>query len=135
MKLLIDTGAYSAFARGHAETRDRVASARELVLSAVVLGELYHGFRFGSRFEENCRQIEQFRREPRVTTVGIGPDTAFRFGAIMADLRRIGRPIPTNDVWIAAQALEVGAVVLTFDSDFEHVPGLLVHRVRANTGS
>jgi tRNA(fMet)-specific endonuclease VapC len=127
--LLLDTSAYSAFGRGDAAARERIASARELALSVVVMGELLHGFRVGRRFEENRRQLDQFRSDPRVRTVVVGIETAHRFSRVMAELRRAGTPIPTNDAWIAAQALEIGAEVLTFDSGFERVPGLAVTRL------
>lgn len=50
--------------------------------------------------------------------------TADRFGRIAATLRRKGRPLPTNDIWIAAHAMESGADLLSFDGHFEHVEGL-----------
>jgi len=52
---------------------------------------------------------------------------ARRYGALFASLRRAGTPIPTNDIWIAAAALQVGARVVTFDTDFGRIPGLDAH--------
>jgi tRNA(fMet)-specific endonuclease VapC len=52
--------------------------------------------------------------------------TADRFGRVAAQLRKAGKPIPSNDIWIAAQALETGADLATFDQHFATVPGLVV---------
>jgi tRNA(fMet)-specific endonuclease VapC len=49
---------------------------------------------------------------------------AIRYGRFFADLRRAGTPIPTNDLWIAATALDSGAHLLTFDGDFERIAAL-----------
>jgi tRNA(fMet)-specific endonuclease VapC len=56
----------------------------------------------------------------------VNPVTADRFGRIAANLRRAGTPIPTNDIWIAAHAMESGAELITLDHHFEHIPGLAV---------
>jgi tRNA(fMet)-specific endonuclease VapC len=61
-----------------------------------------------------------------VRFVPVTRDTADRYGRIMASLREKGRPIPTNDVWIAAHGLQTGAAVLTADRHFEQVDGLVV---------
>jgi tRNA(fMet)-specific endonuclease VapC len=127
--LLLDTSAYSHLARGHAGVRDRLRAAREIGLSVVVLGELLHGFRGGQRFEGNVADLERFRSNPRVRTLLVTVETADRFARVMAQLRRSGTPIPTNDAWIAAQALETGAEILTFDADLERVHGVVVTRL------
>lgn len=51
-------------------------------------------------------------------------ETADRFSRVASALREQGTPIPTNDIWIAAQALESGAELLSFDGHFARVPGL-----------
>jgi tRNA(fMet)-specific endonuclease VapC len=59
-----------------------------------------------------------------VSVLEITRDVALRYGKIFAALRRAGTPIPTNDIWIAATALDAGSELVTFDSDFEYVDGL-----------
>ena len=61
----------------------------------------------------------------------MGRDTAERYGVISAALRAKGRPIPANDVWIAAHAMETGADLVSADAHFEHVDGLAWTRVTA----
>ena len=51
-------------------------------------------------------------------------ETADVFGLIMASLRKSGKPIPINDVWIAAHDLETGSILVTYDDHFALIPGL-----------
>jgi tRNA(fMet)-specific endonuclease VapC len=124
MKLLLDTNVYSALFRGHAAVAERVRRSDRILISAVVAGELLFGFRNGSRFESNRRELEDFLRTPYVELLPITFVTADRYGLISAALRRKGRPIPNNDIWIAAHAMESGAELLSFDQHFEEVDGL-----------
>ncbi len=124
MKVLLDTNAYSAIARGHPGATDLMRRAGELVFSAVVLGEVLAGFRSGTRPEENLSRIRRFLAQPRVSLLPVTWTTADRYSRIHAALRRKGKPIPTNDMWIAAHALESGADLVSFDPHFEHVDGL-----------
>lgn len=124
MKLLLDTNAYSAFLRGHRAVVAAVSGADEVLLSAVVVGELHYGFRHGRRFEENAARLDAFLASQYVTLLVVDEATADRFGRIAASLRRKGEPIPTNDIWIAAHALQTGADLLSADTHFEAVEGL-----------
>ena len=54
----------------------------------------------------------------------ITAQTADSYALVYSNLRRTGRPIPTNDLWIAASALEHGAALLTRDSHFGAIDGL-----------
>jgi tRNA(fMet)-specific endonuclease VapC len=124
VRLLLDTNAYSALLRGHLEVAAIVRSAERVLLSAVVVGELLYGFRRGSRFTENAARLEAFLDKAAVDLLPVGFTTAERFGRIAASLRAKGRPLPTNDVWIAAHALETGADLLSADAHFADVDGL-----------
>lgn len=124
MRLLLDTSAYSALLRGHRGVAARVRRAERVLLSAVVVGELLYGFRHGARYEENAARLEAFLASRFVELVAVGFDTADRFGRIAATLRRKGEPIPTNDIWIAAHAMETGAELLSSDRHFGAVDGL-----------
>ncbi len=124
MKVLLDTNAYTALFRGHAGVVERVRRAEQVLLSIVVVGELLFGFRNGSRYETNRRELDDFLSDAYVSLLPVTLVTAERFGRIAAALRRKGRPLPTNDVWIAAHAMESGAELLSFDQHFRHVDGL-----------
>ena len=124
MKVLLDTNAYSALMRGHADVADRVRRAENVLLSTIVAGELLFGFRTGGRLRKNLAELEAFLNNPYVTLVPVTYTTADRFGRVAVALRAKGRPIPTNDIWIAAHAMETGAELLSFDQHFEAVDGL-----------
>ncbi len=126
MKRLLDTNAYVALKRGDTRISALVRSADELVFSIVVVGELLFGFRNGTRYESNLDELEQFLSHPAVRVLAAGRVTADRFGRVAAALRKAGTPIPTNDIWIAAHAMEAGAELVTLDRHFESVAGLAV---------
>ena len=122
--LLVDTNAYSAFMRGDAAVFETVAHAERLYLNAVVLGELLGGFAAGTREAANRAELSQFLASPRVGLLPITADTADSYALVYGALRRKGQPIPANDLWIAARALEHGCALLTLDAHFRQVEGL-----------
>jgi predicted nucleic acid-binding protein len=124
MTILLDTNAYSALLRGHDEVAHRVRRAERIVFSTVVAGELLLGFRLGTRLKKNMAELDAFLESPYVSLVSVTLTTADRFARIAAALRAKGRPIPTNDIWIAAHAMEVGAELLSFDAHFGAIDGL-----------
>lgn len=124
MRVLLDTNAYSALRRGNEVVADYVRRSEEVLLSIVVAGELLFGFRNGSRYEENVRALQDFLDDPNVRLLPVTWDAANLFGQISAALRRKGKPIPTNDIWIAAHAMEHAADLLSADPHFTHIDGL-----------
>lgn len=125
-RYLLDTSAYSVFLRGHAQVVARVATAAEICLNAVVLGELRAGFLAGGRSARNQRILREFLDSPVVRTLVLDEETADRYAAIVRTLRKLGRPLPTNDIWIAASALQHGLRLLTCDAHFKWIPLLSV---------
>ena len=125
VRVALDTSAYSAFLRGHEGIADRLRYAPEIALNTVVIGELLAGFRRGPRWQQNLGELERFRSSPRVTTISLDEETAHRYSEIVVYLRNSGTPIPTNDIWIAASAMQYGLRVITTDSHFERVPQVL----------
>lgn len=124
MKVLLDTNAYTALFRGHEGVAARVRRAEQVLVSVIVAGELLFGFRNGSRYEANRTELEDFIASPYVALLPVTLVTSDRFGRIAASLRRKGRPLPTNDIWIAAHAMESGAELVSFDRHFEQVDGI-----------
>lgn len=124
MRVLLDTNAYAALFRGHPGVVDRVRKAEQVHISSIVAGELIFGFRNGNKYEANYRDLESFLESPYVTLLPVTLATAERFGRIAAALKRKGRPLPTNDIWIAAHAMESGADLLSFDRHFDSIDGL-----------
>ena len=123
-KILLDTNAYVRFLRGDERVLGYLAQADTVFMSVFVLGELLAGFRAGGKEKDNRRILERFLLKSSVTVLDGTIDTADLFGLVMASLKKSGTPIPINDVWIAAHALETGSVLVTFDEHFSAVPGL-----------
>ena len=122
--ILVDTNAYTAFMRGEATVADVLAHAERIFISSVVLGELRGGFAAGSREARNRAELARFLDSPRVDVLPVSAQTADSYALVYAGLRRKGQPIPTNDLWIAASAMEHGAALLTSDAHFAQVDGL-----------
>lgn len=124
MKILLDSSAYSHLKRGDRRIVEIVRGSEEILLSTIVIGELLYGFRKGSRLERNLRELHGFLSSPYVTVMAVGFTTADRYARIAASLRAKGRPIPANDIWIAAHALEAGADLVSYDRHFDQIDGL-----------
>ena len=125
MKILLDTSAYVGFKRNITEVVEIIVRAESILFSPIVLGELMFGFRSGTRFKENMEHLEKFLQHEVVELVQIGKITPDRYSRIAAQLKHQGTPIPTNDIWIAAQTIEHGAELITSDQHFEKINGLV----------
>jgi tRNA(fMet)-specific endonuclease VapC len=125
VKILLDTNAYVGFKRNVVEMVDFIVSAESIVFSPIVLGELMFGFRNGTRFKENMEGLNSFLDHEVVELVQIGKITSDRYSRIAEQLKRQGTPIPTNDIWIAAQTIEHGAELISSDKHFEKISSLV----------
>ena len=124
-RLLIDTNIYSFALRGNERVVSILQKADNIGLSTVSIGELLSGFKGGKREQKNRAELELFLDSPRVTVFAIDEETAEFYAEIIDNLRNIGRPIPTNDIWIAAVAFQHGLKLFTKDTHFKVVPGLI----------
>jgi tRNA(fMet)-specific endonuclease VapC len=130
MRLLVDTSAYSAFMRGHDETNAALQTADEIFVNSIVLGELRAGFIKGQRRRRNENELSRFLASPRVNILDVTEETAERYAVILNSLWHAGTPIPTNDIWIAASAMEHGLELLTTDEHYQKIPQVIVHYFR-----
>ena len=126
MKVCLDTNAYARLMQAHKPLQDLLERVERIFLPAVVLGELHAGFQLGARAPDNVAQLETFLGLPGVDVADTTADVAIRYGVLVRDLREAGTPLPTNDIWIAATAAELGARLVTYDAHFDKVPGLPV---------
>lgn len=126
-RILLDTSAYSALFRMHPATVQQVESAENLYLTPIVLGELRAGFLLGRRGEENERALREFLQSPRVSVLTIDDETADRWAIIATFLKKSGTHVASNDIWIAASAMQHGLPILTSDCDFQKIPQVIVH--------
>jgi predicted nucleic acid-binding protein len=126
VKMMLDTPAYSAFLRGNEEVAQALREADEIFVNPVMLGELYAGFSKGGREKKNREILGEFLSSPRVQVAAIDEETAERYAAILAYLWRQGAPLPTNDLWIAATAMQYGLKLITTDAHYRNVPQIII---------
>jgi len=122
--IAIDTNAYTAFKRGESAIVSVLQHAPVIIVCATVLGELLGGFAAGQRQSANRSELTKFLSVPRVKVVASTAATADLYALLYGALRVKGKPIPTNDLWIAASSLEHGAALLTLDTHFQNIDGL-----------
>ncbi len=117
--MILDTNALSAWSEGLVTVEASFRAADRLVVPSVVLGEYYSGIRqshYRNRYEEWLRRYLPLTEIAAVTSA-----TAHEYANICLELKRMGKPIPTNDAWIAALAREHSLPVLSNDTHFDFV--------------
>jgi tRNA(fMet)-specific endonuclease VapC len=124
-KVLIDTNIYSLAMKGDSNTVDVLRSIDRIGFTTISIGELYSGFKGGSREEKNREELNFFLDSPRVVVHPIDAMTADFYASILHNLRASGTPIPTNDIWIAAVAFQQGYKIFTKDKHFNLISGLI----------
>lgn len=124
MRLALDTNAYRLVMEGDHEAVRLVRSVEHLLMPVPVLAELRYGFLNGTRGRENEAVLVRFLDRPRIEVLRCDEETTVRYAELKLQLRKQGTPIPINDVWIAALALQHQATLFTRDSDFDRIPQL-----------
>jgi tRNA(fMet)-specific endonuclease VapC len=124
--LALDTNAYTALGRGNKPLSKLVASVANIGLPITVLGEIYFGIMNGSQTKTNSILLEQFLSNARVEILNVNDSTAKLFGEIATELKRAGRPIQQNDIWIAALCKQYSFRLATNDMGFSNITGLEV---------
>jgi len=111
--------------KGGHEIKLSLQQAEEIYLNPVILGELLAGFLMGKNEKKNRAILKEFLSSPRVKIIDIDAETSERYAIIFNHLRKEGTPIPTNDIWISASAMQYGLLVLTTDSHYFNVPQVI----------
>ena len=125
-RIIIDTNIYAAFKRNVQDVVKVFRRVDYIGINTVVLGELYSGFKGGAKEDLNKQELEQFLDKPRVDVIPIDENTAEFYAQVYWNLKRNGTPIPTNDMWIAASALQHGLALFSLDGHFKEVDGLMI---------
>lgn len=125
-KIVLDTNAYTKLLAGAKEVFNAVAIAEVVYMSIFVLAELYTGFKGGSKERHNKEILNNFLNKSIVKILNGTNETAEIFASVKNQLKQAGKPIPINDAWIAAHALETGSVLVTYDEHFKYIGGLRV---------
>ncbi len=123
-RFLLDTNIIIAIFAEEPAVVQRVAAAEQVFVPAIALGELYYGARKSARAEANIARVDEFATAAAV--LACDAVTARQYGRIKDDLRAKGRPIPENDIWIAAVASQNGLTVVSRDDHFAEVADLAI---------
>ena len=124
MRILLDTNRYTDFCKSVPEAVAPVTAAEHVFLPFVALAELRGGFQAGTLARENERTLTRFLASERVSVLYPDETTTQVYAGLFAQLRRQGTPIPTNDMWIAALALQHNLALLSRDAHFDNLPQL-----------
>ena len=127
MNLLLDTNRYRDFVDGDPAAMAALQKASRIHLPFVVLAEMRAGFRCGTMGRENESVLVKFLNRPRVSVLYADEATTHHYGALWAQLRKQGTPIPTNDIWVAALAIQHDLVLFSRDAHFAHLPQVAQH--------
>lgn len=121
-KYLLDTNIVIAIFAGDTDVLERLAHCNEVSLPAIVLGEPYYGARKSTHVDANIGRIDDLAASS--VLLGCDIDTSRHYGRIKNYLRAKGRPIPENDIWIAAVAQQHGLTLVSRDTHFHEVDTL-----------
>lgn len=122
MRVLVDRNRYRDFCEGVTTVVDIFQRANEIYIPFVVVGELRAGFACGTKSLKNERTLTQLLHRNRVNLLLATEDTTRHYANLFRQLRAQGTPIPTNDLWIAALAVEHSLILLSRDEHFNHLP-------------
>ena len=124
MRVALDTNRLTDLFRGDAALAERLGLCDEVWIPLVVLAEIKAGFLGGT---ERHRNEILLRKLLSKTTVGVllpDRETAEHYARLFVQLKRAGTPVPDNDLWIAALALQHDLLLITRDKHFKNIPQL-----------
>ncbi len=123
-EIALDTSVVVRFLNGDGAIVERVLALPEIILPTVVVGELLFGAENSTRSLQNLPRYLEFIAACAIAP--LGKEAAAAYARIRLTLKRKGRPIPMNDIWISAQCLQHSWVLVTDDRDFDYVDGLIL---------
>ena len=129
MRVALDTNRLTDLFQGDAELAEFLATCDEVWIPLIVLAEIKAGFYGGTQQHRNEVLLRKFMAKPTVGMLLPGRETAEQYARLFVQLKRAGTPVPDNDLWIAALALENDLALITRDRHFDNIPQLLKARV------
>lgn len=121
-RYLLDTSIIIALFADDASVKEQLVQGGEIFVPSIAVGELYYGAWKSARARENVARVDDFAAGNVV--LECNSETARRYGEVKNALRAKGRPIPENDIWIAAIALQHDLTLVTRDTHFDGIAGL-----------
>jgi predicted nucleic acid-binding protein len=125
-RIAIDTNIYTSFKANDESVVEALRNCDFIGVDITVVAELFSGFSLGGKEKRNRQELEAFLNSPRVEMLLHDLETAEYYALIVKRLKAKGRPIPTNDIWIAANAMKRGLALYSFDGHFGQIEGLLL---------
>jgi tRNA(fMet)-specific endonuclease VapC len=126
-KYLFDANVIIDVFRGKMSTIEKIKDINLVYIPAIVLGELYYGANKSNQTDKRKIEIEEL--EKNVTVLNVSQTTAHIYGEIKNILRGLGKPIPENDIWIAAIAKEYDLILITRDKHFNHIKSIRIQQL------
>ena len=123
-RIAIDTNIYTSFKCNDQSVVEALRDCDFIGVDITVIAELFSGFSLGDKEKKNRQELEMFLNSPRVDMLLHDLETADYYALIFKRLKAKGRPISTNDIWIAANAMKHGLALYSFDSHFKEIEGL-----------
>ena len=123
-KVLLDTNIVIALFADEASIKEQLAKTEEVFIPNVVIGELFYGAHKSTRSKENLARIEDLASSSVI--LGCDTETARIYGEVKNALRIKGHPIPENDIWIAAIAVQHNLTLISRDAHFSEIEKLEV---------
>ena len=124
MRVAVDTSRLTDLLRGDAGLAERLGACDEVWVPLMVLGEIKAGFHGGTQRHRNEALLQRFLAKATVSVLLPSRETAEHYARIFVQLKRAGTPVPDNDLWIAALALEHDLTLITRDQHFERIAQL-----------
>ena len=125
-KILLDTNIVIEIFDGNKSIADKINKLKGFCIPAIVLGELYVGINRVINKPKHLKMLYGFMELSTVIT--IDKETAKHYGEIIASLYKKGKPIPTNDAWIAAIAKQYEFTLITRDKHFNEIENLKIKK-------
>ena len=125
-RIAIDTNIYTSFKCNDQSVVEAFRDCDFIGVDIAVIAELFSGFSLGGKEKKNRQELEAFLNSPRVEMLLHDLETAEYYALIVKRLKAKGRPIPTNDIWIAANAMKHGLALYSLDNHFDEIEGLLL---------
>ncbi len=124
MKIALDSNRYTDLCKGDPKAVEVIQNALEVFVPLIVIAEQRAGFANGNQREKNEKTLTRFLNSSGIHILYPDEQTTYFYADLYSYLRKKGKPIPTNDLWIAALVIQHHLVLFDRDSDFDHLPQL-----------
>lgn len=129
MNVILDTNAYSELLRGNKTVLEWLEKSETILMSVIVIAELLSGFKGGSKEKFNFEILNKFLTNPKIKIIDVTLQTANLFSELKNYLRIKGKPIPINDIWIAAHSYQYESILISYDKHFKEIPNISIWEI------